>query len=196
MAFENEIRNASIIERWGIVRMHRRPTMGEHSHRVAIYADQIAQILNLSPLTRYEIVVLALWHDMPEEFTGDIQGPLKSSRAINRDQLVQVETLGMLTRYGTIGPQLIHHPVPMVRGVVKVADMLDELLDMVIEKRMGNQLITDDMYNGTATRMWEAVRDLDLMDERQLDNLYVALADAITSHTTGVMHREHRKPTR
>lgn len=182
MAFENEIRNAEIIERWGIVRMHRRGSVGAHSHRVAIYADQIATIMGLSLHDRYWVVLHALWHDMPEVFSGDICGPVKDG-AIDREKLKRFEDVGMLDRFPGREWQegSDHH-----RRIVKVADLLDELLWCVIEKRMGNSLL-DEVYEGTNKALFRAVANLRCGDEA-CQKIYGEIVSAIGRHTFMPMH--------
>lgn len=152
--FERSIRDAEIIERWGIVRAHRRGTMGAHSHRVVIYADQIAEFIDWrgdkGALLRY-----AAWHDMDEVVTGDMPGPVKR-RLIDPTKLA-IFTKTQMTR---LFPSLAWLcPGDEVAAIVKVADCLDEVLWLVIEQRMGNDMLQT-VYNDSQERLFRKIETL------------------------------------
>ncbi len=138
MAFEREIRDAEIIERWGVVRAHRRGSMGAHSHRVAIYADQIATLLDWKG-DRTALLRHALWHDMEEVFTGDIPGPTKRRMGpASGDFLLHGLELRFPGREWVVPPPVDE----TILDIVKLADIMDELLWATVERSMGNSLVS------------------------------------------------------
>jgi hypothetical protein len=176
MAFENAIRNFEIIERWGIVRLHQRGNLGAHSHRVAIYADQIAMILGIEEReTRYEILRYALWHDVLEIKTGDLPAPAKEF-ILDRAKHDAYEADYINDFKGTDGMG-----GAQVEGIVKVADLLDATLSLVIDKRMGNELL-DDMYQDMSQKLLSAVSALRFGDAK-CDAVRREIVNAIGRHT-------------
>lgn len=59
------LREAAAVKRWHTARTHREQTLAEHSYGVAVLAQQ------LDPQCRKEVILAALWHDLPEYITGD-----------------------------------------------------------------------------------------------------------------------------
>ena len=78
--FEREIRDAAFLDRWAIVRTLQRQSVAEHSFMVAMYVNDICQILGdrLPMGTHFCALRYALWHDVSDEiFTSDLPGPNK-----------------------------------------------------------------------------------------------------------------------
>jgi 5'-deoxynucleotidase len=183
--FENEIMNFEIIERWGIVRMHRRGSVGAHSQRVAIYADQIATTLGLDPADRYAVIRYALWHDAAEVFTGDLPSPLKH-HLIDPEALLDYETEELADRFpgGEWDDGLLSNAA---RSIVKLADLLDAALWLVVEKRMGNTLIGT-VYDDVVRALHLAIEELPGSVEQRLA-VSSAVTDALRHHAAQPMHR-------
>lgn len=187
MPFEPSIRDAEIIERWGIVRHHRRDNVGAHSHRVAIYADQIADIIEwrTEAEDRLDLIRCALWHDMPEVITGDLQGPVKKA-VVDLAKLGEYEARNMERRFLH---SVIPAPSPEMRDIIKIADLLDEVLWCTIEMRMGNQMLRD-VLNGSSTTMSNYVYSCSWMSDTQRSTLINHLFNAMSTH------QSHRYPGR
>jgi len=171
--FENIIRNFEIIERWGVVHMIRRGNVGAHSHRVAIYTDQLCEILGVSTEVRLEAVRYALWHDAAEVFTGDLPSPVKPLilNPGNHDDYEE----DCLARHG------VELPNPTIAGIVRVADLLDAILHLVVEKRMGN-LMMGDLYDDMTTVLFAAVAKLRFGDAK-CDAVRAEIVNAVGRHT-------------
>lgn len=72
--FEKDLRDFSIIQRWTDFQVHHRQSLGDHSHLVAIYADQIAAFFNWSG-DRAALLRYTLWHNAAELCPGDLALP-------------------------------------------------------------------------------------------------------------------------
>jgi 5'-deoxynucleotidase YfbR-like HD superfamily hydrolase len=171
--FENAIRNFEIIERWGVVHMHRRGNVGDHSHRVAIYTDQLCDLLGVNIETRMEAVRYALWHDVAEVFTGDLPSPVKPL-ILDHDKHHMYED-------GCLAHHHVNRPEESITRIVRVADLLDAVLHLVVEKRMGNQM-TDDLYNDLSKHLLDSISALRFGDTR-CDEVRTAVVNAIGRHT-------------
>ena len=68
------------IKRWGLMHNLREETTAQHSSEVAILTHALASIGNLIFGKDYDIdraTTLALFHDVPEVYTGDLPTPVK-----------------------------------------------------------------------------------------------------------------------
>ncbi len=69
-----------LVQRWGLMRATETENVLEHSHQVAVVAHALAVIgvrfcgRSLDPNM---VAVVALFHDAPEVFTGDLPTPVK-----------------------------------------------------------------------------------------------------------------------
>lgn len=59
------LREASAVKRWHTARTQKNQTLAEHSYGVAV----LVQVLD--PQCRKEVLLAAMWHDLPEYITGD-----------------------------------------------------------------------------------------------------------------------------
>lgn len=180
MTFEIGIRNAEIIDRWGIMPCRNRGSMGAHSHRVAIYADQICGLISglTLPAFRYNVMRWALWHDMPEIITGDIQGPCKEH--MDRGRLKKYEADFMSHMFPGMAIDVHPDDTAMIIAIVKVADMLDECLWIVGEEKMGNQHLAD-VWFGSHAALCKAVEALPC-DEASRQAVDLAIRKAVYAH--------------
>jgi len=82
---------APYIKRWGIVGMGREQNIAEHSFVVALIAEDLYYSLidgvEPEPAIVRQMYELAIWHDMAEVFTGDINSKIKREMKINDDAL-------------------------------------------------------------------------------------------------------------
>lgn len=87
----NKMMMAPYIKRWGIVATTREQSIAEHSFMVAILSGEFyAYLLNdeheLDHNVVRELYELAIWHDMPEIVTGDINSVFKEAMGWSTDK--------------------------------------------------------------------------------------------------------------
>lgn len=184
MWFSPELRTMSVVPRWSIVWTLTRDVLSNHSFFVAVYADQIAAMIEWKG-PHGALLVSALLHDADETVTGDIVAPIKheiidktrakafvSGKMRERLPYVEHRLSGIDTRW---------------RGdiykIVKAADRLDAVLFLVIEQRLGNSVIAPRIPE-TLEALKEAWRKLPCSPPGQsLDDLYFQTVwPAIESH--------------
>ena len=82
------------INRWGLMRNVTNENLSTHAAEVACIAHALAVIGNTYFGKSYDtdrVTVLALYHDMPEVFTGDLPTPVKYANEALRQCYAQVE---------------------------------------------------------------------------------------------------------
>jgi len=151
--FPPEIRTASLVRRWSIVRTLNPDPVSGHSFYVTFYARQIAQLIHW-PGPMAELLLYALLHDIEETITGDILGPVKAEIVDEGrfDSFIEVKMSRHLPG--------IAHELQVIRNslwgnsiqaIVKVADKVDAVLYLMTEVAMGNArlqpLLDDAMHN-------------------------------------------------
>ena len=149
--FEREIRDTAFVPRWSIVRVSRQQSIAEHAYFVAIYSDQIAEILGWEG-PRDALFRYALMHDADEILSGDIAGPAKKilkkavgvSIHIFDNWLFQqmkrripdferwVRSTGSNLRWDED-----------IKAIIKIADILESVLFLVDEQFIGNRFVTE-----------------------------------------------------
>ena len=138
--FPPELRTASVVRRWSIVRTLKDDTVAEHSYYVTCYAVAIARLLEWQgPLA--DLMFMALMHDAEELVTGDLVSPVKSN--IVDDSLYDRYVAEQMTeRLPLIQTQLMRiAEAPygyQAELIVKVADKVDAALFLMQECGMGN----------------------------------------------------------
>ncbi len=138
-------RKATIIPRVGFLvkRFHTLPTIveetvGHHSANVALICD----ILTDGEASK-EIIIAALKHDIPEQWTGDIPAPAKWIDPNFNDMIKKVEK-NWATQTGYKIPELVGDDLL----VLKAADMLDLCFKCVEEITLGNVTFMPIFING------------------------------------------------
>ena len=142
------------ITRWALMRNTRQENICEHSQDVAVLAHGLAVLTNRRFGGRVDegrCVLLALYHDAPEIFTGDLPTPVKYYNPAIRDAYRQVESvsanklLSMLPDdlrqdyQGLLLPQEAETGYPEEYRLVKAADKLSALIKCVEELKQGNR---------------------------------------------------------
>jgi 5'-deoxynucleotidase len=119
----DDIMRMSVIRRWAIIDMARDQSVAEHSYNVAMIC---LAILN-GPLCgyfigddRFEVVMWALCHDLPEIDSGDIPTPMKSWLKSDIEEMETVKYRDWTHEKSSI-PELM-------RCLVKVADSIDAII--------------------------------------------------------------------
>lgn len=96
--FEVEFRLFSEVRRWATIR-NSGQKLAEHSFFVALYADQIATLIDWQG-DRGALMLHALLHDIDELITGDIPGNWKRKAAETFDKPAQMTLLYQQLRCG------------------------------------------------------------------------------------------------
>ena len=82
------------IQRWGLMRNIFPETLAQHSSECAMIAHALAVIGNTLYGKSYDtgkIVTMALFHDVPEVFTGDMPTPVKYANPVIRKEFAAIE---------------------------------------------------------------------------------------------------------
>lgn len=146
---EREITDVGFIQRWSIVRTLMPQNVAEHSWLVSMYSNDICHLFGLGEETQLAVLKYALWHDVDEQFTGDLPGPNKRSlfdamgpgaeqawKARIRQWMDKVFP-GWYHRSGGHDSH-INSSANTVKLVVKAADWLEAAVRMATESQMGN----------------------------------------------------------
>lgn len=113
-------------------------TIANHSYYVAIYAHQIARLIQWDGhLAR--LLFMALVHDLDETVTGDIVSPVKRA-ILDVDRYRTYVGEKMQQRMPDIWNQTMKGAVqePDAALIIEAADRLDAFLFLLVERRMGN----------------------------------------------------------
>jgi 5'-deoxynucleotidase YfbR-like HD superfamily hydrolase len=133
------IRKSNLVRRFHTCERIREETVGHHSANVA------ALVLYLEPDAPRELLIAALMHDWPEQYTGDIPAPAKWGSPQLADALAQAEAVCWPQLGVTVPPLHNHHA-----HILKLADLLDLMLSCSEEMRRGNVEASAVYNNGAA----------------------------------------------
>ena len=137
------------IQRWVLMRNTRPETVCEHSHDTAVLAHALALLQNRRFGGNVDVgrcVLLAVYHDAPEIFTGDMPTPVKYYNPALRDAYRQVEEVSAERLLAMLPEDLQEDYRPLLaagemteeRRLVKAADKLSALIKCVEELKQGN----------------------------------------------------------
>ena len=122
------------ITRWALMRNTRPENICEHSQDVAVLAHALALLTNRRFGGRVDAprcVLIALYHDTPEIFTGDLPTPVKYYNPAIRDAYKQVEDVAADKLLSLLPADLREDYAPLLRPgdewaqekrIVKAAD--------------------------------------------------------------------------
>ena len=139
------------IRRWGLMRSVRDESLSEHANDVAVLAHALAVIGNTYFGKSYDVgrvVTCALFHDLPEVYTGDMPTPVKYFNDTTRESYRGVEEQAVSLLLSKLPAELVpvyddvlHAPEndPDVKRLVKCADKLSALIKCMEEERSGNK---------------------------------------------------------
>lgn len=136
------------IGRWGLMRNTFQENIQEHSHMVAVLAHALAIIRR----DRFDgtvdpgrVAAVALYHDAPEIFTGDLPTPVKYANPLIREAYKAVEDSAADRLLATLPEELrpafspfLHETDGEVLSLVKAADKLSAYLKCLEELKAGN----------------------------------------------------------
>ncbi len=136
------------IKRWGLMHNLRDESLAEHSSETAILAHALATIGNTYFKKNYNVeraVTLALFHDIPEVYTGDLPTPIKyfSDEMRENYKLIEENAVNALISHlpTELAPQykeLLSADGDELYRIVKAADKLSALIKCIEEEKSGN----------------------------------------------------------
>lgn len=137
------------INRWGLMRNVTNENLSTHAAEVACIAHALAVIGNTYFGKNYDadrVTVLALYHDMPEVFTGDLPTPVKYANEALRQCYAQVEAKAIEQLTDRLPPEMREGYRSLLENdgdadlkrLVKAADKLCALIKCIEEEKSGN----------------------------------------------------------
>lgn len=180
--FPPELRTASVVNRWSIVRTLKPDNVAEHSYYVTCYSVALARLLEWKG-SLADLMYLALMHDVEELLTGDLVSPVKGN--IVDDSLYERYVTEQMDQRL---PGIQHQMIKIVESpygyqaelIVKVADKVDAVLFLMTECGMGNTklepLLVDAMRN-LRSAWGKLEEEIETMNGEQLwdDHLWPAI---------------------
>lgn len=137
------------ISRWGLMRNTDPENVQEHSHMVAVLAHALAVIRRDKfggTIDPGHVAAVALYHDAPEIFTGDLPTPVKYANDTIQAAYKAVEANAAARLTAMLPPEmqpafamLMSEPDPEVQALVKAADKLSAHLKCLEELKAGNR---------------------------------------------------------
>ena len=120
------------IRRWGLMRNVTTETLAEHSFEVAVTAHALALIGNKLFGRNYDAdrtATLALFHDTPEVFTGDLPTPVKYYNKDIRENYAAIERNAICQLTSKIADEIANEYSVILGASVRESD--GELLTLV-----------------------------------------------------------------
>ena len=136
------------IKRWGLMRNVQPENLSEHATEVAVLAHCLAVVGNRIFGKCYDegqAALLALFHDVPEVYTGDLPTPIKYFDKDSRKSYHTVEKQAVASLLSKIPKELrptyenlIGEPECPEKVLVKAADKLCAYIKCLEEEKCGN----------------------------------------------------------
>lgn len=147
-SFYSLIFRQKYIKRWGLMRNTSDETLAEHASEVAVITHALATIGNLYFEKSYDVgkaVTLALFHDVPEVYTGDLPTPIKYNSSEMREnyKLIEKKAVDSLLAHLPSDMAELYRPIidadddPLYR-LVKASDKICAYIKCVDEEKSGN----------------------------------------------------------
>lgn len=139
------------ITRWGLMRNVRGESLSEHACDVAILTHALCTIGNTYYGKSYDTgraLSYALFHDLPEVFTGDMPTPVKYYSETTRESYKKVEKQAISTLISKLPDELKEEYSDILNfeendrelaHLVKCADKLSALIKCIEEENSGNR---------------------------------------------------------
>lgn len=130
LTLQDKLRTAHT-KRWGIVNVGRTQNVAEHSFLVQIIAvfigKKIGYVTEGGPFNtekEFHIMRWAMWHDMVEVKTGDINTPMKAMiNSVGGKDTIEVIEYNISSEY----KKICEETSPTIKGIVKLADFMEAL---------------------------------------------------------------------
>lgn len=187
--FSPELRTASIVPRWSIVRTVQDDFVAGHSFYVAIYARDVAHLLGWTG-PKFELVYVALTHDLDELITGDIVSPVKKhiideDRAASFvDSRMRQRVPGVMDELNRISEGLNEIWLDQIDAIIRVADRFDAAVFIATELRVGNKGL-EGLFTRAKKVLESSWRAITWVDKDSLSELWATvLLPAIDAHLT------------
>ena len=136
------------IRRWGLMRNTLSENLSEHAMETAVLAHALALVGNTYFQKNYNpdrIATLALFHDVPEVYTGDLPTPVKYFDKNSRDSYAQIEAQAIASLLSKLPEPLRDAYADILEGgneeehrLVKAADKLTAYIKCIEEQKTGN----------------------------------------------------------
>jgi len=139
------------INRWGLMRNVTPENLSVHAAEVSCLAHALATIGNNYFNRNYNAdraAVLALYHDLPEVFTGDLPTPVKYANDTLKQCYDELENQAVNRLIGSLPNELrspyydllkYNDPDTELKKLVKAADKLCALIKCIEEEKSGNK---------------------------------------------------------
>ena len=143
------------IQRWGLMRNISPESLSEHAAECAVLTHALATIANKKFGKSYDVgraVSLALFHDVPEVFTGDMPTPIKYASSKMRAQFEEIEKQSVEGLIDKLPAEFRDEYRALILGdgtedeelkrLVKSADRLCAYIKCIEEEKVGNREFT------------------------------------------------------
>lgn len=139
------------IKRWGLMRNVAEESLSEHATDVCVLTHALAVIGNTYFGKSYDVgraVCCALFHDLPEVYTGDMPTPVKYFNDTTKESYKKVEDQAVNLLLEKLPAELapvyedllrFEESDPELKHLVKCADKLAALIKCIEEERSGNR---------------------------------------------------------
>lgn len=144
------------IKRWGLMYNMIPETLAEHSSECAVLTHALATIGNKLYGKKYDVgsaVITALFHDVPEVFTGDMPTPVKYATPAVREEFGRIEEQSARNLLSKLPTPLKEEYAPLFEAVnsepgqgaeeihrlVKAADNLCAYIKCIEEEKLSNR---------------------------------------------------------
>lgn len=156
------------INRWGLMRNVTNENLSTHAAEVSCIAHALAVIGNTYFNKKYNcdrVALLALYHDMPEVFTGDLPTPVKYANETLRRCYANLENEAIEQLIGRLPEEMRDEYSSLVsispedaelKKLIKCADKLCALIKCIEEEKSGN---TD--FSSARASTEESLRNMD-----------------------------------
>jgi 5'-deoxynucleotidase YfbR-like HD superfamily hydrolase len=170
--FPPELRTMAVVPRWPIVMTTLKDNVATHTFFVATYSYMVAEVIDWSGPRDY-LLMNALMHDNDETISADVPGTIKSilfDKEASEEFLAAKteERMGGLVRsYYKLEDRQSEKHIREADAIVLVADKLDALLFLIVNVKMGNQMVVPAIEGGKKSleASWRALpSDKDTLD--------------------------------